>query len=85
MLGLILGKTDTPALRNLETARGVLGSEDDTPPDATLVAEAFDNLENGPTWFVGEQMRVAVQLLASLTRNQAVQLMAQASAAATGE
>ena len=64
VLGLILGKTDTPALRRLEAERGALGSEDDTPADAgtvaEVIAEAFDNLPNGPTWFVGEQMRAAV-------------------------
>ena len=89
VLGLILGKTDTPALRRLEAERGVLASEADTPPDAApvaeVIAEAFDNLENGPTCFAGEQMRAASQLLGSITRNQAVEFMAQASASAMGE
>ena len=89
VVGLILGKTDTPALRRLEADRGTLPSVDDTPSDAAdvgeVIAEAFANLQNGPTVFVGEQMRSAAQLLGSISRNQAVQFMAAASAAAMGE
>ncbi len=88
VLGLILGKTDTPALRQLEHSRGQIASTDDVPPGAAAVddvlAEAFENLTNGPTWIVGEELRAATQLMGSLTRNQLVQLMAQASAAAMG-
>jgi len=88
VLGLILGKTDTPALRKLEAERGVLASEDQAPTDASpareVIDEAFENLTNGPTHFVGEQMRGAVQLLGSITRNQAVQFMVQASAESMG-
>ncbi|BBY06457.1 hypothetical protein MNVI_17750 [Mycobacterium noviomagense] len=88
VLGLILGKTDTPALRRLEHSRGQISPEDETPPDAAsvdeVISEAFDNLTNGPTWIVGENMRAAAQMLGSMTRNQAVQLLARASAAAMG-
>jgi short-subunit dehydrogenase len=88
VLGVILGKTDTPALRRLEHRRGLIGSEDERPPDTTtvdeVIREAFDNLASGPTWIVGEQMRAAARMLGSLTRNEAVRLMTQASAAAMG-
>jgi short-subunit dehydrogenase len=88
VLGLILGKTDTPALRQLEYTRGQISKPDDAPPGAAavadVIAEAFENLTNGPTWIVGEDMRAAVQLMASLTRNQVVELMTQASATAMG-
>jgi short-subunit dehydrogenase len=88
VLGLILGKTDTPALRLLEHSRGQIGSPDDVPPGAAavddVIAEAFENLTNGPTWIVGEDMRAAVPMMGSLTRNQIVELMTQASAAAMG-
>ncbi|ORW30076.1 short-chain dehydrogenase [Mycobacterium paraense] len=88
VLGLILGKTDTPALRELEHGRGQIASLDDVPPGAAavddVIAEAFENLTNGPTWFVGDAMRAAEQLTSSLTRNQTVQLFAQAAAAAMG-
>ncbi|MCX2929398.1 SDR family NAD(P)-dependent oxidoreductase [Mycobacterium sp. CVI_P3] len=88
VIGLILGKTDTPALRKLEHQRGTLGSEDESPPDAVpvgeVVDEAFANLTNGPTVLVGEQMRGVGQLLASMNRNDAARLMAQSVAAAMG-
>ncbi|MGZ4576197.1 MAG: SDR family NAD(P)-dependent oxidoreductase [Mycobacterium sp.] len=88
VLGLILGKTNTPALRRLEHIRGQISSPDDAPPGAAsvddVIAEAFDNLGNGPTWIVGEDMRAAAQLLGSLTRKQAVELLAKAAGAAMG-
>ncbi|MCV7258710.1 SDR family NAD(P)-dependent oxidoreductase [Mycobacterium shimoidei] len=89
VLGLVLGKTDTPALRRLEYSRGRLSSEDETPADARavdeVITEAFSNLSNGPTWIVGKQLRGAAQMLGSMTRNEAVRLMTQASAAAMGK
>jgi uncharacterized protein len=88
VLGLILGKTNTPALRRLEHSRGHLSSEDTAPPDADsvdqVITEAFENLSNGPTLMVGEMMRAVVPMLASLSRNEAVKLMTQAQAAAMG-
>lgn len=88
VVGLILGKTDTPALRRLEHSRGQISSPDEVPPGSAavddVIAEAFDNLTNGPTWFVGDVMRAAEQLTSSLTRNQTVELFAQAAAAAMG-
>ncbi|OBA84056.1 short-chain dehydrogenase [Mycobacterium sp. 1164966.3] len=88
VLGLILGKTDTPALRTLEYSRGQIGSLDEVPPGAVavdeVIAEAFENLGNGPTWFAGEMMRAAERLTSSLTRRQTVELFAQAAAAAMG-
>ena len=88
VVGLILGKTNTPALRQLEHSRGQIGSPDEVPAGAVavddVIAEAFENLTNGPTWFVGDVMRAAEQLTSSLTRKQTVELFAQAAAAAMG-
>ena len=88
MLGLILGKTNTPALRELEYSRGQISSPDEVPPGADsvddVIAEAFENLANGPTLFVGEMMRAAEQLTSSLTRKQTVELFAQMAVAAMG-
>ncbi|HNM83402.1 MAG TPA: SDR family NAD(P)-dependent oxidoreductase [Mycobacterium sp.] len=88
VVGLILGKTDTPALRRLEAERGTLASEDQAPADAatvdSVIAEAFENLQNGPTVFVGDMMRAAAQLMGSLSRKEAVELFAAASKAAMG-
>jgi short-subunit dehydrogenase len=89
VLGLILSKTDTPALRRLEHSRGQIASMDERPKDTAsvdeVIAEAFDNLANGPTWIVGENMRAAAQMMGSVSRNDAVRFIAQASAAAMGE
>lgn len=88
VLGLMLGKTNTPALRELEYSRGQISSPDEIPAGASsvdeVIAEAFENLTNGPTWMAGEMMRAGAQMIASLTRNQAVELFTQAAAAAMG-
>ncbi len=88
VIGLILGKTDTPALRTLEHARGVLPSPEATPSDAAtaeeVVAEALDNLGNGPTVLVGDVMKAAAQVLGSMPRKQAVEVMTAAGAATMG-
>lgn len=88
VVGLILGKTDTPALRALEYDRGQIASPDEAPAGSAavedVIAEAFDSLGNGPTVLVGDTMRAAAQMLASLSRNQAVELFTQAAAAAMG-
>lgn len=88
VLGLILGKTDTPALRTLERQRGSTLPADAPLPDAAtvdeVIAEAFDNLTNGPTWIVGETMRAGARMLGSVDRNEAVRLIMAASAASMG-
>ncbi|MBU9767311.1 SDR family NAD(P)-dependent oxidoreductase [Mycobacterium sp. TNTM28] len=88
VLGLILGKTDTPALRKLEHERGQIDSPDQVPPGAAAVAEvvaaAFANLTDGPTCLVGPEIQAAAQLMASVSRNDAVRFIAQAVTAAMG-
>lgn len=87
VIGLILGKTDTPSLRTLEHKRGVLPAKD-APADAAtaeeVVAEAFANLDNGPTVLAGDVMKAAAQILGGLTRRQAVELLTAAGAATMG-
>ncbi|OMB97521.1 short-chain dehydrogenase [Mycobacterium sp. NS-7484] len=86
--GLILGKTDTPALRKLEYERGQIDSPEQVPPGAAavedVVAAAFDNLTAGPTCLVGPEIQAAAQLMASVSRNDAVRFIAQAVTAAMG-
>jgi short-subunit dehydrogenase len=85
VLGLVLGVTDTPALRRLLARRGVLADPDDTSPipgAATaddVAAEAIANLSNGPTWFVGEELREGVKHLGAMPRRDAVEAMCQAA------
>jgi uncharacterized protein len=81
VLSLVLGVTDTPALRRLLAKRGVLESEDDPSPipgavSTEEVAElAVANLANGPTYFVGDMLRDGAQQLGGMPRNDAVRLM----------
>jgi short-subunit dehydrogenase len=88
VLCLLLGKTDTPALRQLEYSRGQIASLDDVPENAVaaqvVIDEAFDNLTNGPTLMVGDMMRMAEQVFKTLSRNDAVRMVMQASAAVMG-
>jgi len=86
VLSLVLGVTDTPALRRLLADRGNLASADDgtaIPGAATpeeVVAEALAHLGQGPTWFVGEMLREGSKHLGSMDRNDAVRLMREVGA-----
>lgn len=88
VLGLLLGKTDTPALRQLEHRRGRIASLNDIPdaavPAEAVIDEAFRNLGNGPTLMVGDMMRMAEEVFKTLSRNEAVKMIIQASADAMG-
>ncbi|RAU99351.1 short-chain dehydrogenase [Mycobacterium colombiense] len=88
VLSLVLGMTDTPALRQLEFERGRLKSLDEIPPGAvsaaSVVEEAFANLGDGPTIATGDDVRMASELFKSMTRNEVVRLIMQASAEVMG-
>lgn len=83
VLSLVLGATDTPAMRRLLARRGSISDPDAPIPGLAtpeqVVTEGLDNLSNGPTWFVGEQMRDAERRLRSMTRNDAVKAMLRAT------
>jgi short-subunit dehydrogenase len=86
VLSLVLGVTDTPALRRLLAERGNLASADDATPipgAATpdeVVQDALANLGRGPTWFVGEMLREGSKHLGAMDRNDAVRLMLEVGA-----
>ncbi|BBZ17753.1 SDR family NAD(P)-dependent oxidoreductase [Mycolicibacterium gadium] len=88
VLGLVLGMTDTPALRKLEYERGRLASVDEVPKGAvtaaSVVDEAFANLGNGPTVATGDDIRMAFELFKSMSRNEVVQLIMQMSTEVMG-
>jgi short-subunit dehydrogenase len=81
VLALVLGATDTPALRRLLVSRGSLDGPDDATPipgamtPEEVVAEAIANLSNGPTWFAGARLRESARQLGALTRSDAVKAM----------
>ena len=86
VLSLVLGLTDTPALRRLLAQRGNLASADDgtaIPGAATpgeVVDEALDNLAAGPTWFVGDLLRDGSKVLGGMARGDAARVMLEAGA-----
>jgi short-subunit dehydrogenase len=86
VLSLVLGVTDTPALRRLLAERGNLASADDATPipgAATpdeVVQDALAHLGRGPTWFVGEMLREGSKHLGAMDRNDAVRLMLEVGA-----
>jgi short-subunit dehydrogenase len=89
VLGLILGETDTPALRRLKLQRGQIAEFDAPLPGAAtvdeVVADALEKLAEGPSWMVGEFLRDAARHIGAMPRNDAVLLMMQASAGAMGD
>jgi short-subunit dehydrogenase len=86
VLSLVLGVTDTPALRRLLAERGNLATADDGTPipgaatPEEVVADALTNLADGPTWFVGEALREGSKHLGAMARNDAARLMLQVGA-----
>ena len=79
VLGLVLGLTDTPALRKLMVQRGQLASADEPVPGAAsaeaVAADAIANLANGPTWLASDDVRMGFEHLGAMPRNDAVRLM----------
>jgi uncharacterized protein len=90
VLGLMLGMTDTPALRRLLAQRGQLESADDPTPipgaaSAEAVAElAITELGSGPTIYAGDDVKLGAEHLGAMSRNDAVRLMIEVGGAAMG-
>ena len=88
VLGLVLGLTDTPALRRLQLERGHLAHYDDpipgATPAATVAAEAIAHLADGPTWLAGDDVRMGFEHLGAMPRNDAVRLMIEVADASMG-
>jgi short-subunit dehydrogenase len=88
VLALVLGLTDTPALRRLMVQRGALPADDPSAPIVgastpdEVVAEALANLTEGPTYFVGEMLQAGAAMFATMTRNDVVKMMVQMGASA---
>jgi short-subunit dehydrogenase len=86
VLSLVLGVTDTPALRRLLAEKGNLASADDGTPipgaatPEEVVADAFENLAAGPTWFVGDVLREGSKALGGMARSDAARIMLDAGA-----
>jgi short-subunit dehydrogenase len=85
VLSLVLGETDTPALRRLRAERGFVDDADTPLPGVAtvdeVVGDALANLAHGPSWMVGEHLRAGLQMLGGMPRNDAVNLMMKAASA----
>ncbi len=89
VLSLVLGETDTPALRRLRQQRGFAVDPDAPLPGAAtideVVGDAIEHLAHGPSRIVGDQLRQGLQLLGGMPRGDAVGFMMQASNATMGQ
>jgi short-subunit dehydrogenase len=89
VLSLVLGETDTPALRRLRAERGEVDDPDAPLPGAAtvdeVVADAIGYLAEGPTRIVGAHLREAAKLLGGMSRNGAVGFMVQAAESTMGK
>lgn len=89
VLGLILGETDTPALRRLRLERGLARSLDERPKGSetaqAVVDDAMAYLEKGPIRLANKTMRRGLRLLYPFSRNFVVSLMAKASEKVMGK
>jgi short-subunit dehydrogenase len=83
VLSLVLGETDTPALRRIRAERGFVDDADAPLEGAAtvdeVVADALAHLPDGPSWIVGDRTRAGVQMLGGMPRNEAVGLMIKAA------
>jgi short-subunit dehydrogenase len=85
VLSLVLGETDTPALRRLRAERGFVDEVGAPLPGAATVDEvvrdALARLPRGPSWIVGDQMYAGLQVLGGMPRGDAVQVLMKAASA----
>jgi short-subunit dehydrogenase len=84
VLALVLGKTDTPALRRLLDAAG--HPHDDLASPDDVARTALDHLADGPTWIYGSADPAGGSPLGALPRRTAVRALSnRAPVAARGE
>jgi short-subunit dehydrogenase len=79
VLGLVLGRTDTPSLHRVMDAKGEPAGEMADPDD--VAAEALDHLADGPTWICGSQNPTGGSPFAAMSRRDAVLLMSRGATA----
>ncbi len=78
VLGLVLGRTDTPSLRRVLDARG--DSYDGLADAADVANEALDHLRDGPTWISGSDEPTGGSPFGALKRRDAVLAMSRGAA-----
>jgi short-subunit dehydrogenase len=73
VLGLVLGATDTPALRRMLDEYG--GDFGELADPAAVAVEAFDHLADGPTWIYGMADPTGASPVGALSRRRAVEAL----------
>lgn len=83
VLGLILGETDTPALRRMRHRLGLAGSLDERPSGAArvedVVADGLAHLGRGPIRMADRKLRLGSRGFFPMGRNRMARLMTQAT------
>jgi short-subunit dehydrogenase len=83
VLGLVLGETDTPALRRMRHRLGLAASQDERPPGAAsatdVVADGLANLARGPIRMADRRVRLGSRGFFPMGRNRMARMMAQAT------
>jgi len=83
VLGLILGETDTPALRRMRHHLGLAATADERPPGAApaaaVVADGIANIRNGPIRMADRKLRMGSRGFFPMGRNLMARMMAQAT------
>jgi short-subunit dehydrogenase len=79
VLGLVLGRTDTPSMRRVFDAKGESYGELADPVD--VAEEALDHLTGGPTWIYGSKNPAGGSPLGALSRRDAVLAMSRGASA----
>jgi len=84
VLGLVLGETDTPALRRMRHRLGLAASEDEAPPGASsasdVVSDGLANLGRGPIRMADRKLRMGSRGFFPMGRNRMARMMAGATA-----
>jgi short-subunit dehydrogenase len=78
VLGLVLGRTDTPALRRFLDARGA--SHDGLADPDDVARDALDHLADGPTWIFGSPDPTGGSPFGAMGRREAVLAMSRGTA-----
>ena len=77
VLALVLGRTDTPALRKLLDANGQPYGDLADPAD--VARAGLDHLADGPTWIYGSSDPMGGSPMAALSRRNAVLAMSRSA------
>ena len=77
VLGLVLGRTDTPSMHRVFDAHG--GSEGRLADPADVARQALAHLADGPTWIFGADDPTAGSPLGAMRRRDAVLAMSRSS------